>query len=89
MIEPSAYCVALLLALSALGVCFARSRHANYVIYPACALVCLALLAIGLISLGVRLLPAAFHMTLPYVGAVSLATDVTSYGCLWACPGSG
>jgi hydrogenase-4 component B len=77
MIEPSAYCVALLLAVSALGVCFARFRHANYVIYPACALICLALLAIGLISLGVGLMPVAFQTTLPFVGAVSLATDVT------------
>jgi hydrogenase-4 component B len=77
MIEPSAYCVALLLVLSALGVGLAQFRRANYVIYPACAVVCVALLAIGLVSLGGSLTRPQFHLTLPWVGAVSLATDVT------------
>jgi formate hydrogenlyase subunit 3/multisubunit Na+/H+ antiporter MnhD subunit len=77
MIAPSACCVALLLALSALGVCIARFRLTSYLIYPACALVCVALLGIGLISLRGSLTPAAFHVTLPMLGPVSLATDVT------------
>jgi formate hydrogenlyase subunit 3/multisubunit Na+/H+ antiporter MnhD subunit len=77
MIEPSAYCVLLLLAFSALGVCLAGVRFARYVIYPGCALVCVGLLAIGIVSLGANAARTDLHLTLPWLGAVSVATDVT------------
>ena len=54
MIEPSAYCVAALLVLSILGVCTARIGPARSLIYPACGLVCLVLLGIGVLRSAPR-----------------------------------
>ena len=52
MIEPSAYCVAALLVLAVLGACTARIAQFRSLIYPACGLVCLTLLVIGVLSLN-------------------------------------
>jgi hydrogenase-4 component B len=74
MIEPSAYCVAALLALSILGVCTARLRPAGSVIYVACGLTCLALLGIGIVSLGADVTHLKLPLGLPWIG-VNLRLD--------------
>jgi len=74
MIEPSAYCVAILLAVSVLGVCTARIRHAHCLIYAACALVCLALAWIGVASLGAEVTRLKLPLGLPWIG-VNLRLD--------------
>jgi formate hydrogenlyase subunit 3/multisubunit Na+/H+ antiporter MnhD subunit len=68
MIESSALCIAALLALSALGVCTARIPHARPLVYPACGLVCLALLWIGIISLGAEPAELKLPLGLPWIG---------------------
>jgi hydrogenase-4 component B len=74
MIEPSAYCVAVLLALAVLGACISRVRHAHYVIYAACALVCVTLLWIGAGSLDAPAALAKLPLGLPWIG-VNLRLD--------------
>ena len=74
MIEPSAYCVAMLLAIAVLGVCTAAIRHAHYLIYTACAAVCLALLWIGIASLGAEVTRMKLPLGLPWIG-VNLRLD--------------
>ena len=69
MIGPATDCVAALLALSALGVCTARVHHAHYLIYAACALVCGALLWIGVASLGSEVTGMTLPLGLPWIGA--------------------
>jgi formate hydrogenlyase subunit 3/multisubunit Na+/H+ antiporter MnhD subunit len=68
MIEPSVYCVALLLALAALAVCTARVRPLNVTIYPACAAVCVALLWIGIVSLNAPVSLVKLPLGLPWIG---------------------
>jgi hydrogenase-4 component B len=77
MIEPSAYCVALLFAVSALGVATARIRHAHYVIYAVSAGVCLALLWIGVASLDAEASRIKLPLGLPWIG-VNLRLDALS-----------
>ncbi len=71
MIEPSAYCVASLLALSVLGVCIPRI---GTLVYAACTLVCLALLWIGVVSLGTSPADLKLPLGLPWIG-VNLRLD--------------
>jgi hydrogenase-4 component B len=74
MIEPSAYCVATLLAIAALGVCTAGVRHAHYLIYAACTAVCLVLLWIGISSVGADATRIKLPLGLPWIG-VNLRLD--------------
>jgi formate hydrogenlyase subunit 3/multisubunit Na+/H+ antiporter MnhD subunit len=74
MIEPSAYCVAALLALSILGLCTARIGASRSGIYAACGLICLALLWIGLASLGAEVTRMQLPLGLPWIG-VNLRLD--------------
>jgi len=74
MIEPSAYCVAALLALSGLGVCAARFTLARSVVYAACGLVCVALLGIGIVALGSGVSRLTLPLGLPWIG-VNLRLD--------------
>jgi hydrogenase-4 component B len=74
MIEPSAFCVAALLALSVLGVCTARIRWTHPVIYAACGLVCVALLCFGVVSLGADVSRLKLPLGLPWIG-VNLRLD--------------
>jgi hydrogenase-4 component B len=71
MIEPSAYCVALLLVLSVLGIGAARVGSAFYV---ACGLVCVALLWIGVVSIGTDVARLRLPLGLPWIG-VNLRLD--------------
>jgi len=74
MIEPSAYCIAALLVLALLGVCTARIAPLRSLIYPACGLVCLTLLAIGVLSLGPEVTRLRLPLGLPWIG-VNLRLD--------------
>jgi formate hydrogenlyase subunit 3/multisubunit Na+/H+ antiporter MnhD subunit len=74
MIEQSACCVAALLALSVLGVGTARFGAARAVIYAACGFVCVALLWIGVDSLGADVSRIKLPLGLPWVG-VNLRLD--------------
>src|ERR1700677_3805030 len=77
MIEPSAYCVAALLALSALGVCIARIGLFRPVIYAASGLVCLEILSIGIAALGAEVTRMKLPLGLPWIGA-NLRLDALS-----------
>jgi hydrogenase-4 component B len=68
MIAPAADCVATLLALSALSVCGARVRGIHAFVYAACLLVCLALLWIGVVSLGAPATSLRLPLGLPWIG---------------------
>jgi formate hydrogenlyase subunit 3/multisubunit Na+/H+ antiporter MnhD subunit len=68
MIEPSAYCVAALLALAALSVSMARFGLVRALIYAASGLVCLALLGIGIASLGAGVSQMRLPLGLPWIG---------------------
>ena len=74
MIEPSAYCVAALLILGVLGVCTARIDSLRSLIYPACGLVCLTLLVIGVLSLSPEVTRMRLPLGLPWIG-VNLRLD--------------
>jgi formate hydrogenlyase subunit 3/multisubunit Na+/H+ antiporter MnhD subunit len=74
MIEPSAFCVAVLLALSVLGVCTARIAPARATIYAACGFVCVAVLSLGIVSLGAQTTRMKLPLGLPWIG-VNLALD--------------
>jgi formate hydrogenlyase subunit 3/multisubunit Na+/H+ antiporter MnhD subunit len=74
MIEPSAYCVAALLALSLLAVCMVRIAIARSLIYAAGGLVCAALLYIGIASLGADVSHLKLPLGLPWIG-VNLRLD--------------
>lgn len=74
MIEPSAWCIAALFALSALGVCAVRSGVARGTVYAGCGLVCLTLLWIGAVSLGAPPSHLKLPLGLPWVG-VNLRLD--------------
>ncbi len=71
MIEPTAWCIAALLALSALSVCLPR-RHGA--IYAAATLVCLALLWCGATSLAAPVSGLKLPLGLPVTG-VTLSLD--------------
>jgi hypothetical protein len=74
MIESSAFCIVALLALATLGVCTARIAHVRPLIYGACGLVCLALLWIGIVSLGAEPAQLKLPLGLPWIG-VNLRLD--------------
>jgi hydrogenase-4 component B len=74
MIELSGYCVAALLVLSVLGVCTARIGPLRALIYPACGAVCVALLVIGILSLGAEVSRLRLPLGLPWIG-VNLRLD--------------
>ncbi len=74
MIEPSAYCIAALLALSALGVYATRFELGRSAIYAASALICLVLLVIGVVSLGADVSRLRLPLGLPWIG-VNLRLD--------------
>jgi formate hydrogenlyase subunit 3/multisubunit Na+/H+ antiporter MnhD subunit len=74
MIEPSAYCVAALLVLAVLGACTARIAQFRSLIYPACGLVCLTLLVIGVLSLNSEVARLRLPLGLPWIG-VNLRLD--------------
>jgi hydrogenase-4 component B len=74
MIEPSAYCVVALLVLSIVGLCTAWLVPARPVIYAACGLICLALLWIGVASLGAEVARLRLPLGLPWIG-VNLRLD--------------
>jgi len=69
MIEPSAYCIAALLGLSALGVYAARFGLGRSAIYGASGLVCVVLLVIGVASLGAEPARLKLPLGLPWIGA--------------------
>ena len=68
MIEAAAYCVAALLALAALGVSVARYGPGRSTIYAASALVCVALMWIGIASLGADAARMKLPLGLPWIG---------------------
>ncbi len=77
MIEPSAYCIAALLALFALGVCTARFRVAGTAIQAASFLVCVALLGLGIVSIPAGVSRLTLPLALPWIG-VNLRLDPLS-----------
>src|SRR4051812_33109064 len=74
MIEPSAYCIAALLALSALGGYATRFELGRWAIYAATGLICPLLLVIGLVSLGADPTLLRLPLGLPWIG-VNLRLD--------------
>ena len=74
MIEPSAYCVAALLALAVLAAFTARVGAARSAIYAGCVLACAALLWIGIASLGAGVTRLKLPLGLPWIG-VNLRLD--------------
>ena len=74
MIEPSAFCIAALLALSVLGIAAARVRSLHRLIYIATTLICAALMMIGVWSLGADVSRLTLPLGLPWIG-VNLRLD--------------
>src|SRR5579862_514165 len=77
MIEPVAYCLAILFALAALGPVTARFRAASGAIYLGCTLVCLALLWFGVTSISAVTERMTLPLGLPWIG-VNLRLDPLS-----------
>jgi formate hydrogenlyase subunit 3/multisubunit Na+/H+ antiporter MnhD subunit len=77
MIEPSLCCVAAFFALSALGVAAMRAGAVRSCVDPLCALVCAALIWIGLASLGHVPSAVTLPLGLPWVG-VNFRLDALS-----------